>query len=97
MKKDHIIILITTKDKKEAGKIAQCLLESKLIACANILDGVQSLFWWQGKIDSSKETLLVLKTKNFIQKSFNQGKVLTQLSNPRNHRHSDHQWQRRLS
>jgi len=57
---------VTAKDKKEAVKIAQGLLESKLIACANIIDGVQSLFWWQGKIDSSKEVLLVLKTKKFL-------------------------------
>lgn len=57
---------MTAKDKKEAVKIAQGLLESKLIACANIIDGVQSLFWWQGKIDSSKEVLLVLKTKKFL-------------------------------
>ena len=58
-----IIVFVTTKDKKEANKIAHGLLEAKLIACANIIDGVQSLFWWQGKIDSSKEALLVLKTK----------------------------------
>lgn len=60
----HIVILITAKDKKEATKIAQGLLGAKLIACANIIDGVQSLFWWQGKIDSSTEVMLVLKTKN---------------------------------
>jgi periplasmic divalent cation tolerance protein len=63
MKTQHIIILVTAKDKKEANKIAKALLEAKLIACANIIDGVQSLFWWQGKIDSSKEVLMVLKTK----------------------------------
>jgi len=63
MKISYIVILITAKDKKEASKIARGLLEAKLIACANIVDGVESLFWWQGRIDSSKEVLLVLKTK----------------------------------
>ena len=62
----YIIVLVTAKDKKEAGKIAKGLLEAKLIACANIVEGVQSLFWWQGKIDSSKEVLLVLKTKKIL-------------------------------
>ena len=62
----HIVILITTKDKKEAEKIARGLLEAKLIACANIIDGVRSLFWWQGKIDSSQEVLLILKTKKTL-------------------------------
>ena len=66
MKINYIVILITAKDKKEAQKIAQGLLEAKLIACANIVDGIQSLFWWQGKIDSSKEVLLVLKTKKIL-------------------------------
>jgi periplasmic divalent cation tolerance protein len=66
MKINFIIILITTKDKKEAAKIARGLLEAKLIACANIVGGVQSLFWWQGKIDSSKEVYLILKTKKIL-------------------------------
>jgi len=58
----YVVILITAKDKKEAAKIAQGLLRAKLIACANIISGVQSLFRWQGKIESSAETLLLLKT-----------------------------------
>jgi len=66
MKTNHIIILVTAKNKKEAAAIAKGLLEAKLVACANIIDGVQSLFWWQGKIDSSKEVLLVLKTKKIL-------------------------------
>ena len=62
----YIVVLITAKDKKEAAKMAQGLLEAKLIACANIVADVQSLFWWQGKIDSSKEILLILKTKKIL-------------------------------
>ena len=63
MKYGYTVILVTAKDRKEAEQIARGLLKAKLIACANIIDGIQSLFWWQGKIDSSKEVLLVLKTK----------------------------------
>ena len=66
MKTQYIVVLVTAKDKKEAAKIAKGLLEAKLIACANIVGGIQSLFWWQGKIDSSKEVLLVLKTKKIL-------------------------------
>ena len=62
----RIVILVTVKDKKEASKIGQGLLNAKLIACANIVGGIQSLFWWQGKIDSSKEVLLILKTKKIL-------------------------------
>ncbi len=63
MKSGYVTILVTTKDKKEAQQIAKGLLSAKLIACANMIEGVQSMFWWEGKIDSAKETLLVLKTK----------------------------------
>ena len=66
MKRSYIVILVTAKDKKEADKIARGLLEAKLIACANIIHGVRSLFWWQGKVDSSNEVLLVLKTKRSL-------------------------------
>ena len=66
MKTPYIVVLVTAKDKKEAEKISKGLLGAKLIACANIIGGVRSLFWWQGKIDSSKEVLLVLKTKRIL-------------------------------
>ena len=66
MRTNYFIILVTAKDKKQAQSIARALLEAKLIACANIIDGIQSLFWWQGRIDSSKEVVLVLKTKKSL-------------------------------
>ena len=62
----YIVIFVTTKDVKQAQKIADGLLKDKLVACANIITGVKSLFWWEGKIDSSKEALLVLKTKKTL-------------------------------
>ena len=54
------------KNKKEADTISRGLLEAKLIACANTIEGIQSFFWWQDKIDSSKEALLILKTKKTL-------------------------------
>ena len=65
----HIVIFITAKDKLEAKKISDRLLQDKLIACANIIDGVQSVFWWQQKIDEAQEVLLVLKSRrDFFEK-----------------------------
>ncbi len=83
MNTHYIIVLVTAKDKKEAEKIARGLLEAKLIACANILEGVQSLFWWQGKIDISQEVLLILKTKKILfKKVLNQVKSLHSYQTP---------------
>lgn len=63
MKDACIVILVTANDKAQARRIANGLLKEKLIACANMISGVESLFLWQGKIDHAKETLLILKTK----------------------------------
>ena len=59
----YMMILMTASSKEEGEKIIQKLLEEHLIVCGNILDSVTSLFWWEGKIDKSKEVLCVLKTK----------------------------------
>jgi len=63
MKKDFVIIFVTCASKKEAEKIVAALLNKRMVACGNIVGGVESKFWWKGKIDSAKETLLILKTK----------------------------------
>ncbi len=59
----YIVVFVTAKDKSEAERIAQGLLEAKLVACVNILDGVKSMFWWEGKVDHSQEALLILKSR----------------------------------
>lgn len=48
----------------EARKAAEKLLKNKQIVCANIIPGMVSQYWWQGKIQNEKETLLVFKTSN---------------------------------
>ena len=58
-----IVVLITTGNDEQAGKIADALLGQRLAACVNIVPRVDSLFWWQGKIDATKESLLIVKTK----------------------------------
>lgn len=58
----YIVIFITASNKEEAEKIANKLVENKLAACVNIIDNVQSIFWWEGKPDSAKEALLVIKS-----------------------------------
>ncbi|MEM2912147.1 MAG: divalent-cation tolerance protein CutA [Candidatus Bathyarchaeia archaeon] len=60
---EEIVVLVTTSSKEEAEKIVRGLLEEKLIACANIIGPVHSLFWWQGKIDIAQEHLILMKTR----------------------------------
>jgi len=62
MRGKFIIIYVTCPSEAEARKIADRLLREKFIACANILNGVRSLFWWKGRINRARESLLVMKT-----------------------------------
>ncbi len=61
-----VVVLVTAKNLDEARKIAGHLLAKKLIACANIVNGVESHFWWEGKIDKSAEVLLLLKSQQSL-------------------------------
>jgi periplasmic divalent cation tolerance protein len=59
----YIVIFITASGRKEAKSIASALVAKKLAACVNIATGIESIFYWQGKVDSSQEALLVVKSK----------------------------------
>jgi periplasmic divalent cation tolerance protein len=59
----HVVVLVTAKNKKEAQKISASLIKAKLAACVNIVDKVSSIFFWAGKIDQAKESLLLIKSK----------------------------------
>lgn len=60
---EYIVVFITTEAGEEAALISKVLLEQRKAACINIIDGVNSMYWWQGKIDSSHESLLMIKTR----------------------------------
>jgi len=59
----YVVVLVTAKNKPEARKISAALIKAKLAACVNIVDKIDSVFFWAGKIDRAKESLLVIKTK----------------------------------
>lgn len=60
------ILVMVTIPKDKAELLAKILLTEKICACVNIIDEVKSLFWWQGKIDEEKESLLLIKTKKTL-------------------------------
>jgi periplasmic divalent cation tolerance protein len=57
------VILVTAPDLKIARLLAKAALESRLAACANLIPKLESHYWWQGKIESSQEILIVFKTR----------------------------------
>ena len=68
------LIYITCKDDEEAVKISKHLLEKKLIACSN-MHPIRSMYWWEGKIQDEKETVIIAKT---LEKNY--GKIKEEVS-----------------
>lgn len=56
------LIYVTVQNKDEARRMGAKLLEDRLIACANIVDGLESIYRWQGEVRESQEALLLAKT-----------------------------------
>jgi len=56
------IVLTTSADAEEAARMGRVLVEERLAACATLIPAVQSIYRWQGEIESSSESLLLLKT-----------------------------------
>ena len=56
------IVLVTAPDIRAARKLARAALEERLAACANLVPGLESHYWWRGKLERSAETLIIFKT-----------------------------------
>lgn len=63
MTEDARLIYITAPSHDEAVRLAQTLVGERLAACANVLGGITSVYWWDGKLNQDAEVALVLKTR----------------------------------
>ena len=62
------LVYITTKDKDEASRIGKELVKTRLAACVNIIDNMNSMYWWEGKIQDDQEVILIAKTRQSLVK-----------------------------
>jgi periplasmic divalent cation tolerance protein len=62
----EIIVLITASSEEEAAKIGSALVDEHLAACVNIVPGVRSLFFWEGKTQDGRELLLICKSRQTL-------------------------------
>jgi periplasmic divalent cation tolerance protein len=62
MKPSCAIVLVTAPNLKIARALARASLSARLAACVNLLPAIESLYWWENRITSSREILLILKT-----------------------------------
>ncbi len=56
------VVLVSGPDIETLAALARTLVEERLIACANLVDGVRSIFRWQGAVEDEREALAILKT-----------------------------------
>ena len=56
-------VYITCSGREEARTIGRNLLEQRLAACVNIFEKMESMYWWQGRIEAGEEAVLVAKTR----------------------------------
>ena len=58
----HHIVFITAPGLEVARELSAGILERRLAACANLVPGVESHYWWEGKVCNEAEVLMILKT-----------------------------------
>jgi periplasmic divalent cation tolerance protein len=56
-------LYVTCASREEAARIAEAVVEARLAACANIIPGMESVYWWEGKLTRDQEVVLILKTR----------------------------------
>ncbi len=59
----YCVVLVTASSPAEARRIGRALLKERLVACVILLPGVESHYWWQGKVERSRECLMMMKTR----------------------------------
>ncbi len=59
----EIIVLITASSNDEAAKVGTALVEDHLAACVNIVSGIRSIFFWEGRVRNEQEALLLCKSR----------------------------------
>ncbi|PKA59500.1 Protein CutA, chloroplastic [Apostasia shenzhenica] len=61
-----IVVYVTVPNREAGKKLAESIVQEKLAACVNIVPGIQSVYWWDGKVQTDSEELLIIKTRESL-------------------------------
>ncbi|XP_062201575.1 protein CutA 1, chloroplastic-like [Phragmites australis] len=61
-----IVVYVTVPNREAGKKLAGSIISEKLAACVNIVPGIESVYWWEGKVQSDGEELLIIKTRESL-------------------------------
>ena len=60
---DPVFVYLTAGSPDEARRIARALVEERLAACVNIIDGMTAVYRWEGAVEEGRETVMIAKTR----------------------------------
>lgn len=63
---DYIIIFTTAPTPEDGERIARTVVEERLAACASIIPHTKSVYWWEGKMETATEQLVIIKTRRAL-------------------------------
>ncbi|MBD2136806.1 divalent-cation tolerance protein CutA [Anabaena sp. FACHB-1237] len=60
---EYIFVYVTCKDRSEALNIGKAVVTARFAACANIIDSIDSIYWWNNELQIEKEAILIMKSR----------------------------------
>ena len=60
---EPLFVYVTCKNRIEAMQVGLAVVEARLAACANVIEGMSSIYWWEGKLESDYEAILIMKSR----------------------------------
>ncbi len=66
------LVLVTAPESRTAKRLARLALEQRLAACANIVPALESHYWWKGRVERSREVLILFKTTGRLLRALEQ-------------------------
>lgn len=61
---DVCVVLVTAPSMEQGAELARTLVDESLIACANLIPGMRSIYRWKGELCDENEVLVVMKTRS---------------------------------
>ncbi|XP_039126724.1 protein CutA 1, chloroplastic isoform X3 [Dioscorea cayenensis subsp. rotundata] len=61
-----IVVYVTVPNKEAGKKLSESIIKERLAACVNRVPGIESVYWWDGKVQSDAEELLIIKTRESL-------------------------------
>jgi periplasmic divalent cation tolerance protein len=66
---EHVQVISTTENRKDAERMAEFLVEKRLAACVQVFGPIASVYWWEGRIERANEWFCLIKTTGALYES----------------------------